>query len=87
MWGIAYYRADYYTPPEGGDPRRAPENSPWNTIPRAKKVMVELKEKVLPHYPTQPSEAVYIREIMQRLGAEYEVAKHLYDTRDQVGLP
>jgi len=87
MWGIAYYRADYYQPPEGADPRQPSENSPWTTVPRAKKLMVELKEKVLPHYPAKPTEDVYIREMMQRLGCEYEVAKVLYDTRREVGLP
>ena len=87
MWGIAYYRADYYQPLEGEDPRKPSENSPWNTVPRAMEMMGELKEKVLPHFPAKPSEAVYVREIMERLGTDYEVAKVLYDTRKEVGLP
>jgi len=87
MWGIAYYRADYYEPLVGEDPRQPVESSPWLTVPRADRLLVELKEKVLPYFPTAPTEDAYIREIMERLGAEYMVAKALFDTRRDVGLP
>lgn len=87
MWGIAYYRADYYEPLVGEDPRQPTKNSPWNTVPRADRLLVDLKKKVLPHFPTAPTEDAYVREIMERLGAEYMVAKALFDCRRDVGLP
>ncbi len=87
MWGIAYYRADFYTPPEGDDPRQPSENSPWTIVDRADRLLVELKAKVLPYYPVKPPQEAYLREIIERLGCEFIVAKALFDSRHSVGLP
>jgi hypothetical protein len=88
QWGIQYFRCDPWKEAEGPEyPGLDDEDSPWNTVPGAVDLRVALKERVLPHYPTQPREDIYVREIMERMGADYTLAKALYDSRRSAGLP
>lgn len=85
-WGIAYLRCDPWQEPVE-DPRQPSKTSPWKTVPNAMRVRDEIRDKVLSHYPGQPPADAFIREIMERLPGDYVTAKHLYDTRKDVGLP
>ena len=87
QWGIQYYACDPWEDASTPEYPGLKEESPWNTIPGAVNLRVALNTKVLPHYPTQPREDIYIREIIERLPCDYSLAKALYDTRRDAGLP
>lgn len=84
-WGITYLRLEPWNAPSE-DPRQPGEASPWTTIPGALRAAAAIREVVLPHYPGQPPEDAFIREIMERTPCDYLLAKALFDCRREVGL-